>query len=434
MNKIKQVVYFLLFVSISLSLAGCGTGRNEGENSVGENLVVTQRTFVPVVDLSKEKVQDIFNYLAQSNGSTPMTANIGIKSYKIDYKTTDENGKEVIASGLITVPVLTPDFLAYVKQTTGRDFTLSIVSDQHGTIFSNDEAPSFATTKNPNLLSLLFSSIGIFMTVQPDYIGFGDSNQTHPYIIEKSLANSTVDMINAAIGFANKAGLPINGQVFLSGYSEGGYATMAAAKDIQQNHPELDLKAVAPMAGPYDVEAMGLATLSAPYMAFPPFLAYIAYAYSDIYNLDIKDMVNEPYADKLSTLFDANHTTAEIAYSLPLPGSDPKDLFVPSFVDDYLTNHDNKLRVKFKENSLLSWTPKMPMKLIQCTNDEIIPYQIATQKAYDTFVKNGSTSVSIVPIDSITADYTKGEFVHSKCALAAYSLVLPWFNDVRGGK
>jgi hypothetical protein len=272
------------------------------------------------------------------------------------------------------------------------------------------------------------------MTVQPDYIGYGDSNQTHPYIIEKSLANSTIDMIDASIGFANKAGLPINGQLFLSGYSEGGYATMAAAKEIELNHPEFDLKAIAPMAGPYDVESMGVVTLSAPVMAFPPFLAYIAYAYSDIYDIKIDDLVNEPYASKLSTLFDKKHLAGEIAYSLPLPGSNPKDLFVPSFVDDYLTNQNNTLRVKFRENSLLNWTPSVPMKLIQCTNDEIIPYQVASKKAYDTFVENGSTSVSLVPIDGVTADYTKGEFVHSKCALPAYSIVLPWFNDVRGGR
>jgi len=431
MNRVVKFIFSLLLVSF---FTGCGTGGNEGQNSVGEKLVVTQNTFTPVVDLPKENIQAIFNYLAQASGSEPLTANIAIKSYKINYITHDEHGNEVYASGLVTIPVLTPDFLAYIKQTTGRDFTLSIVSDQHGTIFNNSETPSAATTQNPNLLSLLFSSVGLFMTVQPDYIGFGDSNQTHPYIIEKSLANSTVDMIDAAIGFANQVGLPLNGQIFLSGYSEGGYATMAAAKEIQLNHPEMDLKAVAPMAGPYDVEAMGEATLSAPYMAFPPFLAYIAYAYSDIYGLDIKELVNEPYADNLSTIFDTNHTIGEIVYSLPLPGASPKDLFVPSFVDDYLVNKDNPLRVKFRENSLLDWTPQMPMKLVQCTNDEIIPYQITTQKAYDTFVQNGSTSVEIVPIDTITADYTKGEFVHGNCALAAYGVVLPWFNDVRGGK
>jgi len=434
MRVVKRFAASVLFLAV-LVFSGCGAGGNSGSNNVGDNLIVTKSTFTPTVDLSKDNVQGIFNYLAQESGSDPLPAKVAVKSYKIDYLTTDDHGKEVMASGLITVPVLTDDLLAYIKQQTGRPFTLSIVSDQHGTIFENKEAPSFATTQNPNLLSLVFSSVGLFMTVQPDYIGYGDSNQTHPYIIKRSLANATVDMIKAAIGFANKAGLPINGQVFLSGYSEGGYATMAAAQDIQENYPDINLKAVAPMAGPYDLEAMGMATLSAPMMSFPPFLAYIAYAYSDVYNLDIKELVNEPYASKLPTLFDTKHTTYEIMASLPLPGSAPTDLFVPSFVDDYLTNEQNSLRVKFKENSLLDWTPTMPMKLIQCTNDEIIPYQIATKKAYDTFVANGSKTVSIVPIDGITADYAKGEMVHSKCALAAYSVVLPWFDEVRrGGK
>jgi len=434
MKFVYRSVFSIFILSISVFFSGCGTSGNEGSNSVGDNLVVTDTTYTPVVDLSKDTVQAMYDYQAQQSGTPALTASVGIKSYKIDYKTTDESGNEVIASGLVTIPVLTPEFLAYIKQSTGRDFTLSIVSDQHGTIFLNSDAPSASTNADPDTLAMLFTGVGVFMTVQPDYIGYGDSNQTHPYIIEKSSANATVDMITAAIAFANNLGMPLNGQVFLSGYSEGGYATMAAAKEIQENHPDINLKAVAPMAGPYDVEAMGLATLSAPAMAFPAFLAEMAYSYSDIYGIDIYSLVNEPYASALPTLFDGEHSGAEITYALPLPQSAPTDLFVSTFVDDYLTNEQNELRLKFKENSVIDWTPKMPMKLVQCTNDEIIPYQITTQKAYDTFVENGATSVEIVPIDGVTADYSAGEFVHSNCATSAYAIVLPWFDAVRKGE
>ncbi len=398
--------------------SGCGYD-NEDKNIVGNNLIITADTLNPVVEIPRAALGDPAEILA------------GIKSYKINYLTTDEQGKEVKASGLITIPDLPPQ---YIKD---NNITFSIVSDQHGTIFTNEKSPSktsSATVATNNPLIVGFSAKALFITVQPDYIGFGDSNLSHPFVLEKSLASATVDMIKASIAFSNKIGIPINGQVFLSGYSEGGYATLAAAKEIQKNHPDINLKAVAPMAGPYDLETMAIDTLEAPMMAFPPFLAYLAHSYSENYDdLNISDIVNPPYASELKTLFNKEHNATQIYMALPNVyngGQEPDKLFVPTFIDDLIENSDNKLRVHFTKNSVIDWSPKMPIKLFHCTNDAVIPYKMS-QLALTSFTDSGSTTVELAPIDSVESNVSNPTQVHSKCAPVAYSQVIPWFASIR---
>ena len=427
---------YSLLLSVSLSallFAACGID-NTDKNIVGNNLIVTEKTFSPSITVPKALL-----------GADALA---GIKSFKINYMTKDESGKSVKASGLITIPDLSAAFYTAYKnnQIPGldnpkhNDFSLSIVSDQHGTIFTNAEAPSnttIATLATNNPLAVAFSAKALFITVQPDYLGYGDSNVSHPFILEKTLANTTVDMITAAIAFANQAGLPINGQVFLSGYSEGGYATMAAAKEIQANHPEINLMAVAPMAGPYDVEQMAVGILSADKMAFPPFLAYIADAYATEYtDVSIADVVNAPYASMLPTLFDGKHTGREIYGALPNVfngGQETDKLFVPTYSDDIIGNSDNAMRKRFAENSVIDWKPTMPMKLYHCTNDMIVPYAMSTL-AYSSFTDSGSTSVKLEPINSIDSNLSNPTQVHSKCAPVAYAAAIPWFAAIRKGE
>ncbi len=437
MIKEVKTALFSAMTAVVL-LGGCGGYDNENENVVGSNLVLTPDTFKPVVTVTKEQIQAGLD--AAGSGQQAL---LGLKSYVINYKTRDEHGKEVVASGLLTIPDISPQFMKAYKAKTGTDFSLSIVSDQHGTIFLNSEAPSVAAKSShmPNDLATAYSAVAGFMTLQPDYIGYGASaDHPHPFVLEKSLANSTVDMIEAAIAFANKAGLPINGQVFLSGYSEGGYATMAAAKEIQEHHPEIHLMAVAPMAGPYDMEKMALGAISQPVMAFPPYLAFVIKAYADTYeDVNLSDVIVEKYQPVVNTIFDGEHNTTVAYLSLPnmVQTHNPADqapdkLFKSSFMSDYQNDPNLPLRKHFKENSPIDWKPQMPMKLIHCKNDDIIPFAMS-QIAYQAFVNQGATNVEIVPIEGVQA--TPPATIHGACAKAAYPQVIQWFDTVRkGGK
>ena len=197
-----------------------------------------------------------------------------------------------------------------------KQLGFSVVSDDHGTIFANAEAPtsSSLSTAFPSGSSVILTSFAGFVTLQPDYIGFGDSNKHyHPFILKKSLAQTTVDFIKIARKFAQKNGIKLNNELFLTGYSEGGYAALATLEKIENDKvlsEELKVTMTAPMAGPYAVESMGLGVLSQPKLGVPSFMANFGYAYgkaySDFFSGDISDIINEPFASSLETLFNGD--------------------------------------------------------------------------------------------------------------------------------
>ena len=82
-----------------------------------------------------------------------------------------------------------------------------------------------------------------------------------------TLASATVNMNRAARKFLADPGISrtTNGQFFLTGYSEGGYATLATQRLMQQSLPaEFPVTASEPGAGPYDMTGTTLTILSSP--------------------------------------------------------------------------------------------------------------------------------------------------------------------------
>lgn len=407
---VMKMKALLLTGSLSLVLlSGCGGYDNEDKNVVGANKLVAPPELL--FDINASVMQQA---IAANLGITDKPA-FGIKGYKIIYRSIDDKGNDVNISGLITVPVPTAQILAGLKS-QGKNYTMSIVSDQHGTIFPDYEAPTSAAalTHQPYGAGIIFSSVAGFMTLQPDYIGFGASKGTpHPYLLEKSSANTVIDMLDAALKFGNDANLPLNGQVYLTGYSEGGYVTLAAAKEIENNHHDLTLKGVAPMSGPYDLGLTGLGVLSADMMGRPDFIGGIIYAYAHANDLALDKMVQEPYATLLPTLYDGQKTGEQIRAQLTESVS---DFFIPAYRGDFLQNPANELRTLFVQNSVNDYKPKTDTRLYYCSGDSVIPAVIATTSA----TKMGITAINIDP----TKD-------HAECAVPAYGAVANWFVELR---
>ena len=77
----------------------------------------------------------------------------------------------------------------------------------------------------------------------------------HPYHLKDVTASAVIDMLRAIRQFFDQTNLgQYNSQLFLAGYSEGGYATMATVKEIEENlYDEFDITMSFPMAGAYDL-------------------------------------------------------------------------------------------------------------------------------------------------------------------------------------
>ena len=410
----KQIVKTVAMVAPLLGLVGCGDLAQPSNEAVkgGELVVNFSAAAMKKILFEKGVVtaeQDVFGY----------------KAYKIPYTTTDEEGNEVQASGLFVIP---PALQSQVAPLGG----LSMVSDDHGTIFANKEAPSVGADANaaPDGSAIILTSLGGFATLQPDYIGFGDANEHyHPFILKKSLANATVDFINQVKVFAAENDIKLNDQLFLTGYSEGGYASMATLQKIEsENLTDLKVTMAAPMAGPYALKAMADGVLSQPKLGVPSFMANVGYAYAKAYNQELETVINEPYASKLPTLFNGALERTEIDPQLTHDTKGTTGLFVDNFVTNYFTDENHWFKEAVTQNNLYAWAPKTPLRLVHCEGDDVIPYVIS-QLTEGTMKVMGASDVELVPVEAVLGLDSK--LGHGACGSPAYSVTTKIFATVR---
>ena len=346
----------------------------------------------------------------------------GYKAYKIPYTTHDEEGNEVAVSGLFVIPTGMPEAINQIG--------LSMVSDDHGTIFANSEAPTVIAQHHgtPDGAPILLTSLGGFATLQPDYIGFGDSAEHyHPFILKKSLGSTTVDFIHAVKTFAQNNGIKLNQQLFLTGYSEGGYAALAALEQIEEES-NLSVAMTAPMAGPYDLNLTAFGVLSTPTLSVPSFMADIGYAYAKAYQEPVNSIINEPYASQLPTLLDGSLNRESIDEHLPKETTGEEGLFNPTFVAKFFTQPDYWFREAMVSNSVHDWAPQTPITLIQCQGDRVIPYLIS-EVTQARMQNNGAYHVDLVPVETtLGLDHNLS---HGECGTYAYRIVTNLFANYR---
>ena len=307
-----------------------------------------------------------------------ITAQYNISLYKIVYGTIDGYGDSTLASGVIAIP-------------DDPNNAFGIISWQHGTVVNRN---SVSSVQGFNILSMIMSSTGYVYT-EPDYLGLGVSEGFHPYCINTPSADAVVDMIRATRNFCNDSNsIQLNNQLSLVGYSEGGYATLAAQKMMEQSYAdEFDITISFPMAGPYDLSGtMVDVMLSNHLYGKPYYLPYVLLAYIEYYDLgELGDFFLPEYAEILPILFDGYHSDGDIDEQLPNP---PIQILLPELIEQFQNDPDHFLRNYLEENDLINWAPQSLTYLFHGLGDELIPFQNA-QIAYDSFIENGSDPENI---------------------------------------
>jgi len=368
----KTIASLLLFIVV---ITGCK--KETPDNPSDDNL------FVSVTSVGSFS-STIMQGFAASAGYTSF---IPLLKYDVDYfkfiyKTTYK-GNTIEASGMIGIPKNIP-------------VTPSLLSAQHGTMFKDTDAPSnFPATFTG---FELFASAG-FVTVIPDFIGFGVSKDiVHPYYDQELSGTSVVDMIKAAKTYLSQQNISVSNRLFLVGYSEGGYVTMAAQKEIE-THPEhnLTLTGAAEGAGGYDLQGMLTGIATTPSYGDPSFLANIIQSYNTTYDWKrpYTDFFQQPYADKIPALLDGTKNSDEINAELT---TSPAALFNPVFYANLINpTGETVLKQAIQTNTFLDWYPKSPTRLYHGTADQSVFYQ-TSQTTYDRFITAGATKVEFIPI------------------------------------
>ena len=203
------------------------------------------------------------------------TAQYGYWMYKITYETIDLNGDPHVASGTVSYPRV--DWPEIANQ------AFPIISYQHGTVV---EKSSVTSEQGEWILSAILTGSG-YVYVEPDYLGLGESEGMHPYQLKEPYGTAVVDLLRAvryhAMFESNE--YMVNDQLFLAGYSEGGYATMAVHQIIERDYvDEFDISVSFPMAGAYSMSGIMVDLMIAqqPY-GEPFYFPYVLFAYLDAY-------------------------------------------------------------------------------------------------------------------------------------------------------
>ena len=335
-------------LALAASLAACGGGGNDDTvtdgggtppvrpadpEGAGQLQAATLLGTVAAADIAAALTSE--ESLAQD-----VVPRYAVTSYRLEYLTTDADGKAVRASGLVSVPQKAPGAKS------------PVLSYQHGTLFRDAEAPSNNAVASE--VAVVLASLG-YIVLAPDYVGFGASKGTpHPYLLAAPSAAATVDFLTAARTWRGQANVADNGQLFLTGYSEGGYVTMAAHRALQtsgSSHLQ-QLRMVVPGAGPYNVQAtmdslVDLVRDEQPVIGAlinPGFLRYLGGS--------------------------VQREVRRLLLRALMPG-DADVVYDARFIDRFL-NDDVPYIAEF--SSVHDWKPNLPVRLYHGQDDRTVPY------------------------------------------------------------
>jgi len=266
---------------------------------------------------------------------------------------------------------------------------------------------TMANPEDPETIRLMafFAAQG-YVVVATDYLSYALSSYPyHPYMHADTEASSIIDSIRATRNAALSLGLTLNGKVMVTGYSQGGHASMATQRAIEQsNAGEIILVAAAHIAGPYSISGALIDGVKNPILGVQALVPFQITSWQKIYGNvydKVADVFNSPYDSYIETLFPTLLDQVAL-YSL-LPGGTPAQardaMFKSSYLNDLTSNTSNGTIVAAKKQDLLSWNPKAPTILCGGLHDPTVKFPINAQAAYDDFRSRGGANVALVDVD-----------------------------------
>ncbi len=341
-----------------------------------------------------------------------ITAQYDVNWYEVVYETIDPLGGRTTASGGLFLPV-----------PAGINWPL--LSYSHGTVTQTNQVPSvfsFPPTED-TFASLAFASVG-YACAAADLLGMGSSPGLHPYLHARSEATASVDMLRAARAFCASNNIGLNGQVFVTGYSQGGHTAMALHRELEKYHTdEFTVTASAPMAGPYDLSGVELNDILSPRCPPNPYYcAYVLMSYQSVYALapNWSDLVVAPYDSTIPPLFNGNTDGGTI--NAAMPACNLSTVLRPAVVFSLTNDPGCPLYQALRDNDLYRWKPVAPIRLYHCSGDQdVLPAN--SQVAYNSFMAQGVTNVQLIdPLPGAN---------HSSCAIPSLEAAKAWFDTLK---
>lgn len=388
--------YYLIYIALFFIVTSCGTSTMPDPTPIADKYLVSSTLIGNFTKTSLSSRADAFS------GGNPIVTSIvvgllkyDIKAYKIIYKTKNTDGTEIQASGALIIPTTTD--------------AVSMISHQHGTIRTDVSAPSnYQSNSEAYSVASIFGSNG-YIIACPDYIGYGVSKSLpHPYERRESLAQTSLDMIRASVEFITKEKANWNKKLMITGYSQGGFATMSLQKKIEEEFPkEFNLIASSCGSGAYNktefmkrlinTKTLGVAEYNQLYI-------WVTQTYNTVYKLNrpMSAYFKEPYLADIQ----ANGINANVNVSLDMAFNDP-------FKKGIMEGTDTPFLNAVKDNDVFDWAPKTETQLYHGDADPLVGY-FNSETAFKAMKAKGGnvtlTTVSGGTHDSSIQQYLLGTY------------------------
>ena len=397
-------------MTTAVLLAGCGANDDgEAPNSApspapiaapapapapvqnGSNLKAAADAGAPLSTLDLDAV------VAASTAATLAGASrCDVQMVAITYATVAPDGvTPVDASGVVMLPTgaACPGPFPLVAYSRGTDL---------------DQARAMATSgdEEAQLVAAMVASQG-FVVAATDYLGYARSTwPEHPYLHADSEASVNIDALRAARAVAGQRNIGLNGKIFVTGYSQGGHASMATQKAIETSlTAEFALAGAGHMSGPYDLVGsvqqalakLPLGDLGSTY--YIPFaVTSLQKVYGNLYSTP-SAFFRSPYDATIETLFPG---PSDVSLQ-DLIAQDKMPLLLSNLVtDDFVKaalNPASGLHVALSRNSPIGFAPRAPTLLCGGSRDPVVAFS-NTETAATAFQAARATSVSVYDVET----------------------------------
>lgn len=344
-----------------------------------------------------------------------LPAQYGIDEYRVRLQSSNADGDpiEIVAQ-------------FFVPQTTDPTMLPVFVMGAGSTGLADECAPSREQASVQNRGNyrayLLTMATQGYITIMPDYAGFGDPDMIQPYYVAEMAGRVLLDAGRAVYDFfdtqaAESAAAPAD-ILFIGGYSQGGQSIFAA-KDMWQTYaPELPLKGVIGYAPVLNMQSHML--------TLPQLAPFRMVAYKDYYGAD-RVQLDEIFTDYWLPALEEKALSLCVIDAVGYFSANADEMYRPEFLDALqngtLDASYPELEALFNLNNVGFVHNDAQALLVQGAEDHTLPMEMFNGFV-DRYCAAGNHLTEMV----------NTEITHLQARQVAYGEVLDWMQMVADGE
>ncbi|MBZ9934776.1 alpha/beta hydrolase [Mesorhizobium sp. BR1-1-16] len=332
----------------------------------------------------------------------------GVLLYRVTYHSVvpERGNKPIVATGLLAIP-------------DTETKSVPLVSYQHGTVYGKEDVPSYPDNSSETQLMLAqFAGQG-YALIGADYFGMGASKEPEGYGVKGSHQQATFDMLMASRAVLGSMGISTS-KLFLGGWSQGGYVTMAFLEKLEKSGVEVTAASTA--SGPADLYSFLSGFLDFPRENDASWISILyvlsSFSFEHYYGMPglARSFISEDYYEAARKIYERE--SSDIS-ALP---TDLKKLIRPEYFNPSFFAESAYGRIAAASDAF-RWIIKTPVRSYYGESDEVVSVGLA-KLAMNYQQGIGGGNIAVEAISTGKTDH-RGTFA---TAVAQWKI---WFDSLK---